>query len=311
VPYAVEYNEFGPPDVLQWVEVDELTPYRGQVVIETRAIGVNPAEVKRRAGGRWPKPPTFPVRPGSDATGIVLALGADVTGFSVGDEVIGRSLAGAYAEQVLAAASSLLHKPTALSFEEATLLGVPTGTAYQVLVSTGVGPGDTVLVHGAAGGVGQAAVQFARHLGAEVIGTARAARHGRLREIGATPVEYGPGLADRVRAVAPDGVTVAFDTAGTDEALQSSLELVADHERIVTVGAVDAAPSWGVRSYSGNNLTPEQAELRRIAAPLALELWARGEFSFEVGERYALKDAAAAHRQSETRVVVGKLVLIP
>jgi D-arabinose 1-dehydrogenase-like Zn-dependent alcohol dehydrogenase len=132
-----------------------------------------------------------------------------------------------------------------------------------------------------------------------------------VRELGATPVEYGPGLADRVRAVAPNGVTVAFDTAGTDEALQSSLDLVADRDRIVTVAAVDAAPTWGVRSYSGNNIAPEQLELRRSAAPLALELWGRGEFSFEVGERYALKDAASAHRQSESRVVVGKIVLIP
>lgn len=311
MPYAVQYDEFGSPDVLQFVEVDPLVPDRDQVVIETRAIGVNPAEVKRRAGGRWPKPPTFPVRPGGDAAGVVVAVGADVSDFAVGDEVVGRNLAGAYAEQVLAAPSNLLHKPTALSFDEATLLGIPVGTAYQVLVSTGVGSDDTVLIHGAAGGVGQAAVQFARHLGAKVIGTARAARHGRLREIGATPVEYGPGLVDRVRAAAPGGITVAFDTAGTEEALQSSLDLVPDRDRIVTVAAVDAAPTWGVRSYSGNNLTPEQAELRRNAAPLALELWARGEFSFEVGERYALKDAAAAHRQSESRVVVGKIVLIP
>jgi NADPH:quinone reductase len=311
VPYAVQYEEFGPPDVLQWVEVDPLVPDRDQVVIETRAIGVNPAEVKRRAGGRWPKPPTFPVRPGGDAAGVVVAIGADVTGFAIGDEVVGRNLTGAYAEQVLASPSNLLRKPAGLSFEEATVLGVPTGTAYQVLVSTGVGRGDTVLIHGAAGGVGQAAVQFARHLGANVIGTARAARHGRLRELGATPIEYGPGLTDRVRAAAPDGVTAAFDTAGTDEALQSSLDLVADRDRIVTVAAVDAAPTWGVRSYSGNNITPEQLELRRSAAPLALELWGRGEFSFEVGERYALKDAAAAHRQSESRVVVGKIVLVP
>jgi NADPH:quinone reductase-like Zn-dependent oxidoreductase len=308
---VIQYEQFGPAEVLQHVQVEPLTPGPGQVVLEPRAIGVNPAEVKRRAGGRWPAPPTFPVRPGSDAAGIVTALGPGVTGFAVGDEVVGRGLSGAYAEQVLATTAQLVRKPAGLSFAEATLLGIPVGTAYQVLVSTGVGAGDTLLVHGAAGGVGQAAVQLARHLGATVLGTARPERHDRVREIGAIPVEYGPGLVDRVRQAAPGGVTVALDTAGTDEALQASLDLVADRTRIVTVGAVDAATRWGVRTYSGNGLTPEQAELRRAAALVALELWTRGAFSSEVGSRYPLADAAAAHRESEGRHAVGKIVLVP
>lgn len=311
MPYAVQYSQFGTPDVLELVEVDRPVPGARQVVLETRAIGVNPGEVKRRAGGRWPSPPTFPVRPGSDASGVVAAVGSDVTEFAVGDEVVGRGLSGAYAELVLTTPDKLLAKPAGLTFEEATLLGSPAGTAYQVLRSIGVGPDDVVLIHGAAGGVGQSAVQFARHLGATVVGTARPARHGRLRELGAIAVEYGPGLAQRVRAAVPGGVTVAFDTAGTQDAFESSLELVADRDRIVTVGAVDDAPRWGVRSYTADSLTPEQAELRRDAAPLALELWARGEYGFEVGRQYALKDAAAAHRQSESRQVVGKIVLVP
>ncbi len=311
MPHAVHYPRFGPPEVLQWVEVDPLVPAAGQVLVETRAIGVNPAEVKRRAGGRWPAPPSFPVRPGSDAAGVVAAVGPEVAGLKVGDEVVARGLSGAYAEQVLATPAKLLIKPAGLSFEEATLLGIPVATAYQVLSSIGIGPSDTVLVHGAAGGVGQAAVQFARYLGATVVGTARAARHDRLRQLGAIPIEYGAGLVDRARRAAPDTITAAFDTAGTEEALQASIELVADRQRIVTVGAVELAPNWGVRSYSGNNLTTEQAALRGAAASVALQLWARGVFSFEVGQRYPLKDAAAAHRQSESRQVDGKIVLIP
>jgi NADPH:quinone reductase len=309
VPYAVQYFEFGPPSVLRLVEVDPTVPGPGQVVFEARAIGVNPAEVKRRAGKRWRSPPDFPVRPGADAAGVVTAVGDDVAEFSPGDEVIGRNLTAAYAEQVLASPANLLRKPASVSFEESTLLGVPAGTAYQILISTEVGPADTVLIHGAAGGVGQCAVQFARHLGATVIGTASPGRHEWLRQLGAIPVAYGDGLADRVRAAAPGGVTMAFDTAGTDEALQVSLDLVANHERIVTVGAVESAKAWGVRSFS--KLTPEQTQLRRAAALLALELHEQGSFLFEVGRRYPLREAAEAHRYSETRHVVGKIVLHP
>lgn len=310
MPYAIEYTEFGAPEVLKAVEIAPVGPAPGEVLVETRAIGVNPGEVKRRAGGRWKTPPVFPVRPGSDASGVVIAVGEGVDGWEPGDEVIGRGLKGAYSSHVIASPSQLLPKPTGLGFEAATLVGTPAGTAYQVLRSTPVGPGDVLLVHGGAGGVGQSAIQFARHLGATVVATARPERHGHLRALGAIPVAYGPGLLDRVREAAPQGVTAAFDTAGTDEAFEVSIALL-PLDRIVTVGAVDAAARWGVRSYTGDELTPDEAGLRRAAAPLALELWARGEFTFEVGAAYPLREAAAAHAHSESRNVVGKIVLIP
>ncbi len=308
--HAIEYAQFGPPDVLTLVEFAVPAAGPDEVLLEVRAVGVNPGEVKRRAGERWKVAPAFPVRPGSDASGVVIAVGDDVAGFAPGDEVIGLGLKGAYATHVLAPASSLLPKPPGLSFEAATLIGTPAGTAYQVLRSLPIGSEDVLLVHGGAGGVGQSAIQFARHLGASVIATARPERHGRIRELGATPVAYGPGLLDRVRRVAPEGITAAFDTAGTDEAFDVSLALLPP-DRIVTVGAVDAAARWGARSYTGDSLAPDEAALRRAAGPLALELWQRGEFGFEVGARYPLRDAAAAHAHSASRDVVGKIVLIP
>ena len=129
----------------------------------------------------------------------------------------------------MSAASKLTRKPSGLSWEEAAAIPIPVGTAHQAITSLGVGEADTFLLHGGSGAVGQAAIQLARRLGATVVATASEANHERLRQLGAIPVAYGPGLADRVRAAAPQGVDVALDAAGTDEAIEVSKELVADH----------------------------------------------------------------------------------
>lgn len=309
MPFAIKHFEYGPPEVLRYVEVDPLVPGPGQVLVETRAIGVNPGDTKRRQGGR--EGTTFPIVPGADAAGVVAAVGKGVEGFAPGDEVIGRKLSGSYAEQVLAAPVHLFHKPRSLTFEQATVLGSPAGTAYQVLRSLHVGPGDVLLVHAGAGGVGQSAIQFARYLGARVVATASPTNHDRLRALGAVPVAYGEGLTDRVRAAAPDGVTVALDAIGTDEALATSLELVADPLRIGTVAAVARAEELGIRGYSGPNVNEIENRWRSDATLLGAELHARGEFDIEVAARYPLSRAADAHRHSETRHVRGKIVLVP
>jgi enoyl reductase len=173
----------------------------------------------------------------------------------------------------------------------------------------------TVLVHAASGAVGQAAVQFARDLGARVIGTASPANHDRLRQLGAIPIAYGDGLTERVRAVAPDGVDRVLDAAGTDEAIEASLELVNDPQHIGTIVRGADAPGWGIRAWSGGSkvpLTDEQQAWRAEGIRVAAERAAAGEFDVEIGRTLPLEQAADAHRMIEDGTAPrGKIVLLP
>jgi NADPH2:quinone reductase len=200
-----------------------------------------------------------------------------------------------------------------VSAAEGAALGIPVGTAYQTLRSLGVGAGDTLLVHGGSGAVGQALIQYAVLWGAAVVATSSERRFDRVRALGATAVLYGDGLADRVREVAPHGVTVAIDAAGTDEALQTSLELVADRHRIATLVRGRDAAELGIRAFSGGSpapLTAQQLAWRAEAVPVTLALLAAGRFSVELGPSFPLRDAAEAHRAVESGVD-GKVTLVP
>jgi enoyl reductase len=232
----------------------------------------------------------------------------------VGDEVIVHGARGTYASHLVATPGQLIPKPPALGFEQAAALGVPAGTAYQVLRSLGLREGETLLVHGGSGAVGQSAIQFAREWGANVVATASPANHGRLRELGAVPVAYGPGLLDRLRAVSPNGYDVVLDAAGTDEAIDASLELVADRDRIATIVRMKDAAGLGIRTWSSaipSTMTPETLRLRAEGVAEAARLAAEGRFDVEIAARYPLAEAADAQRQSETVHVRGKIVLIP
>lgn len=309
---AIVYRQVGGPEVLQFEEVPHPAPGAGEVGIAVRAAGVNPIDWKLRAGLRGDGRSGVR-RLGIDAAGVVDAVGSEVEGVRVGDEVIVRGASGAYTTHLVVRAEQLVPKPAQLSFEQAAAIGVPAGTAYQALRSLGVGAGDTVLVHGGAGGVGQAAIQFARHLGAGVVATASERNHERLRTLGAIPVAYGPGLADRVVAAVPGGISAALDAIGTDEAIETSIALVADRDRIGTVVRGADATNWGIRAWAGGSAVPltdvEQA-WRAEATALAAELAAEGRFELEVTGRYRLEDAAAAHRESEAGHVRGKIVLV-
>ena len=314
MPHAIEYDAIGAPEVLEYREIERETPGAGQVLVETRAIGVNPIDWKIRSGRRASRPLTGPRRIGTDAAGVVIAVGEGVDGWAVGDEVIVSGAVGAYATEVLAPAAKLARKPAALGWEAAAALPIPVATAHQVLTSLGVHEGDTLLLHGGSGAVGQAAIQLARRLGATVIATASESNHARVRELGAIPIAYGPGLIDRVRAVAASGVDVALDAAGTDEAIAVSKALVADPDRIGTIVLGARAAELGIRAWSGGNpipLTPEEQQLRIDAVPIAAELAAQGQFDVEIGARFPLAEAADAHRLSESGQVRGKIILVP
>jgi NADPH:quinone reductase-like Zn-dependent oxidoreductase len=302
MPHAIQFDDYGPPEVLHLAEVPELTAGAGRVRVAVRAAGVNPFDWKVRSGAmRDFMPLQFPSTPGVELSGVVDQVGDGVTGIAVGDEVLG-SGSGAYAEQVVVDPAGLERKPARLSWEQAAALPVAVSAAYRVLVPFGLTSGQTLLVDGAAGGVGGILVQVARARGLQVIGTASERNHARLRELGATPVVYGDGLVERVRAIAPDGVDAAADLAGKGS-LESLIDLTGDPARVATIADFANAGRLGVRATGGGDETPPGA----LAD--ALGLLAEGQLQVPVGSVYPLAEAAAAQRESESGRSDGRIVL--
>ncbi|WP_137988590.1 NADP-dependent oxidoreductase [Streptomyces vilmorinianum] len=303
---AIVYEEFGGPGVLRHqtgVAVPE--PGRGEVRVKVAAVGVNPVDHKRRYG--WVEefyPTTFPAVPGLEFAGTVDALGPDVTGVEVGDEVLGWTTTGAYAEYALA--EVFVPKPAALSWEQAASLPVAGETAARVLALLDLKEGETLLLHGAAGAVGSVAVQLAVAAGATVIGTASESNHAYLRDLGAIPLTYGDGLADRVRSAAPAGVDAVFDAAGHDT-LPVSIELMAGRtDRIVTIAATDAA-THGI-TFTGATAPPDVV---RASLTTQTTLMTQGRLSIRLAETLPLKEAPRAQELSESGHARGKLILLP
>lgn len=311
---VVQYEEVGGPEVLEIVEVPTPVPADDEVLVEVKAAGINPVDLKQRSGLRRTSATAGPRRIGSDAAGVIVEAGSAVTGWAPGDEVIVRGAHGADATHVVASAAQLVRKPASISFEQAAALGTPVSTAYQVLISLGVGTGTTLLLHAGSGAVGSAAIQFAVAWGATVIATGSEANQQRMRELGAIPTTYGPGLVERVRALAPGGVDVVLDAAGTDEALEASFELVPDRSHIGTIVVGARAAELGIRAWAGGSpvpLTPEELSLRAEAYDVVADLLERGEFRVEVAHVYPLDEVANAHRDIESGAVSGKIVLVP
>lgn len=311
---AIVYTEIGSPDVLHLSEVPDPVAGDGEVVVRIEAAGVNPIDAKIR-GGKRPSPPITEPRPvGFDGAGVIDSIGPGVEDYAVGDRVAIRDTVGTYADLLLVPVANLASLPDSVTAAEGAGIGIPAGTAYQALRSLAVTTGDVLLVHGGSGSVGQAAVQFAVAWGATVIATASPARHDQLRELGAIPVAYGDGLLERVRAAAPDSVTVALDCAGTDEAIETSLALVADRARIATIVRGPDAASFGIRAFSGGSpapLTDEELAWRAEALPATIALLASGDFTIELGPELPLAEAAQAHELVESGAASGKIVLIP
>lgn len=307
---AVLAAGYGGPEVLAVQDIDLPSPSPEQVLVDVRAAGTNPFDYKIYSGAMGNDPAALPLALGLEAAGVIAAVASGVSGYTgplrVGDEVIVTNIRGGYAEQVLADAGDVGHKPASLSFEQASGLLLAGGTASHLLAHTAVGAGDTVLIHGASGGVGLMAVQLAVARGATVIATASPARHDQLRGYGATPVAYGPGLADRVRAIGP--VDAALDLVGTDEALDTSVELVADRGRIATIAGFARAPQLGIAVLSGAD---GGAELRAAARPELIELAAQGKLQITVDQVFPLHEAPEAHRYLQTGHARGKVVLVP
>ncbi|MBY6062443.1 NADP-dependent oxidoreductase [Microbacterium esteraromaticum] len=311
---AIVYTEIGTPDVLHLVDIPDPVAAPGEVVVRIEAAGVNPLDAKLRRGARPSPPIVEPRRVGFDGAGVVAALGDGVTGFAVGDRVAINNVLGTYATALSVPVSRLVRLSDGVTMAEGASLGIPIGTAYQCLRSLSVGQGDTLLVHAGSGAVGQAAVQFAALWGATVIATGSPARFEQLRALGAIPVAYGEGLVERVREAAPDGITVALDCIGTDEAIQASLQLVADRDRIATIVRGPDAADFGIRAFSGGSpvpLTEQELAWRDEAVPLAVNLIEAGDLQVELGPELPLAEASRAHELIEQHAARGKIVLVP
>ncbi|MFI7211315.1 NADP-dependent oxidoreductase [Micromonospora maritima] len=298
----VVFNEYGGPEVLHLVDVPDPEAGTGQVRIRVKAAGVQPFDCATRRGDFAAyNPLTFPVRLGNEVAGIVDQVGAGVTGFADGDEVIAYLDMQGYADTVVVPADQVGHKPAKMPWAEAGVLTASGQTAYTALDELRVGAQDTLLVHAAAGGVGSFAVQLAKARGAQVVGTASERNHDYLRSLGAVPVTYGPGLADRVRAAVPQGITCALDAIG-GEALDVSLELLGSPERIVTIADWARSAQLGIRRIGTERSARKLDDLTR--------LWSEGKLVVEVAETVPLSRAAEAHRLVETGHVRGKVALV-
>ena len=308
---AIVATAFGGPEVLARVDVPVPAPGPHEVTVSVRAAGINPIDYKLYSGAYGADPSQLPLRVGLEAAGVVTAVGEGATA-AAGDEVIvyGNGAGGLYAGEVTVPDSALTPKPAALAWEPASGLMLAGVTAAHTLAATEVKDGDTVLIHGVAGSVGLLAAQLAIHRGARVIGTAAPARHDTLRGYGIEPVAYGDGLADRVRALAPDGVSAAIDTVGTDEAVDVSLELVADKARIATIAAF-GRPDAGIKLLGGAPGADPGTEIRSAARAELAELAGAGKLSVVVAATYPLSDAAAATAFVAEGHAGGKVVLLP
>jgi NADPH:quinone reductase-like Zn-dependent oxidoreductase len=296
---AARYRRFGGPEVLEIVELPDPQPGPGQIRVAVHAAGVNPTDWKLRKGLLGGE---LPQTTGREVAGVVDELGQGVTDVAVGDRVFGFSDDGAGAAE-LALLTSYAPIPPSLGFTAAAGLPVALETATRSLDGLGVGAGSTLLISGAAGGIGSAAVQLAVARGARVIGTASPANHAYLRSLGAEPVVYGEGLVEQVRALAPDGVDLALDVAGSG-VLPELIELTGGPTQVVTVADVAGAQAYGVRFSTG-------ADARALHAIAEIgELIEDGRFSLPVAQTFPLAEIAQAHRVSEEGHVRGKLVLL-
>jgi NADPH:quinone reductase-like Zn-dependent oxidoreductase len=306
MPHAVRFDRYGGLEVLQVVEVDRPVPGLGKVLVRVKAAGINPGEASIRKGvfaDRWPS--TFPSGQGSDLAGIVAEVGPGVANVAVGDEVIGfTNDRSSQAEFVLVESGHLVPRPANVPWEQAGALFVAGTTAYAAVRSVSLSAGDTVVVSGAAGGVGAIAVQLARNAGARVIGLAGDGNHKWLADHGVTPVTYGDGVEDRIRAASGGKVDSFIDTFGGGY-VELALKLGVARDRIDTIIDFAAAAKYGVKT-EGNHEGATADVLAQLAGLLAA-----GRLEIPIARVYPLAEVRDAYRELEQRHTRGKIVLEP
>jgi NADPH:quinone reductase-like Zn-dependent oxidoreductase len=303
---AVKFEQYGGIDVLDVVNVPDPVPGPGQLLVRVKAAGINPGEGKIREGllhERWPA--TFPSGQGSDLAGVVEQVGDQVSGFAAGDEVIGfTDERASQAELVVIQAENATRRPAGVPWEVAGALFVVGTTAYAAVRAVSLSQGDTVVVSGAAGGVGSLAVQLAQRAGATVIGLASEHNHGWLREHGVIPVSYGDGVGDRIREATQGKVDAFIDTVGQDY-VPLALELGVKPDRIDTIADFQAGAKYGVKT-DGTGAAATADVLAQLA-----QLIDEGKLEMPVAHVYPLADVRDAYRELEQGHTRGKIVLSP
>ncbi|HZM37860.1 MAG TPA: NADP-dependent oxidoreductase [Acidimicrobiales bacterium] len=307
MPKAVRFERYGDVDVLQVVDVPRPVPEEGQVVVGVKAAGINPGEAAIRQGllhERWPA--TFPSGQGSDLAGVVDELGPGVSGVAVGDEVIGFTHDRAsQAQLVVVDADHLTPRPAGVPWEVAGALFVAGATAHAAVHAVSPSEGDTVVISGAAGGVGTIAGQLAHLAGATVVGLASPPHHAWLEDHGIVPVAYGDGVEDRILDAAGDEAPDAFiDTFGGGY-VDVAVALGVAPDRIDTIADYAAAQRHGAKT--DGNMAGARAE---VMAELA-GLIASGRLDIPIAASYPLTQVRDAYRELEHRHTLGKIVLIP
>ena len=303
---AVRFDQYGGIEVLKVVEVDRPIPGPGKVLVRVKAAGINPGEASIRKGvfaDRWPS--TFPSGQGSDLAGVVEELGPGVTNVAVGDGVIGfTNDRSSQAELVVVDSGNLVPRPQNVSWKEAGALFVVGTTAYAAVRSVALNAGDTVVVSGAAGGVGSIAVQLARNAGAKVIGLAGEANHKWLTDHSIIPIAYGDGVEERIRAASGGKVDAFIDTFGGGY-VELALKLGVPANRVDTIIDFAAAAKYGVKT-EGNH----EAATKDVLAELAGQL-ATGRLEIPIARVYPLAEVRDAYRELEQHHTRGKIVLEP
>jgi NADPH:quinone reductase-like Zn-dependent oxidoreductase len=296
---AVQFSQFGGPEVLEIIDLPDPHPRAGEIRIKVRAAGINASDWKKRQGLMDEE---LPQTLGYEAAGIVDEIGDDVSGVAVGDRVFGATPYGA-AQAELTVLSYWAPIPYSLDCARSAAIPVAAETAARSLDQLGVTAGSTVLINGASGSVGSAAVQLAVGRGARVIGTGSPGTHETLRSLGAEPVAYGEGMSERVRAVTPSGVDFALDVAGSG-VLPELVELTGTPEHVITVADFLGAQQTGVRFSRGDTgrATYALGQVARMAET--------GRFSVKIGRTFPLAEVAQAHRVGQAGTVRGKLVLL-
>lgn len=307
MPKAVKFDRYGGIEVLRVVEVEQPAPGPGQVLVQVKAAGINPGEAAIRQGlfaQRWPS--KFPSGQGSDFAGVVKEVGRGVSSYRPGDEVIGfTNDRASQAEFVVVPADQLTRRPPRVSWEQAGALFVAGTTAYAAVRAVGPLAGQTIVVSGAAGGVGSIAVQLAKIADARVvIGLASEAHHAWLSSHGVIPVVYGDGIADRIHAAAGRRVDAFVDTFGHGY-VELALGLGVASQRIDTIIDFAAAQKHQVKT-DGNSVAASTEVLAQLA-----ELIAGGRLEIPIAKVYRLADVQEAYRELERRHTLGKIVLVP
>ncbi|MDG3015312.1 NADP-dependent oxidoreductase [Speluncibacter jeojiensis] len=299
---AYGFTQYGDAGTQAMLDLPKPEPGPGQILVKVHAAGVNPVDWKIRSGllsGAMTL--QFPAVLGREVAGTVAALGPGVERYEIGDEIFGNTGAeGGYTEYTLVRTDAIARKPPTVSFIDAAALPVAAATAYDAIEQLQLRAGDTLLINGAGGGVGAAATQIARYRGVGVVGTASAAKHGFVAALGAMPITYGDGVAERLHEAAPNGVTAILDLVGGD-ALREVAGAANDSHLIVTTADPETAASLGGAYIERGTLADT---LARIA-----ELAAHGSLSPHVQELFSLEQAGEALAAVESGHAQGKVVI--